>query len=394
MTMTRRQRLMATLRGEPVDRPAVNFYEVGGFLIDPADPDEFNIYNSPDWKTLLDLAWEHSDIIRLCSAVSARSHDQYGGKEAQGQQTARDEFFTENQYRQGDSKFHQTILKIAGRQMTSLTRRDKTVDTVWTQEHLLKSVEDLKAYLQLPDEIFAETINIQPLLEEEQTLGERGIVMVDTEDPLCVAATLFSMEDYTILALTEQNLFHQLLEKCARYIHARTEKVARKFPGRLWRIYGSEFAAEPYLPPSLFREYVVRYTGPMVKMIQAHGGFARIHCHGRMMNVLDDIVATGADAIDPIEPIPQGDAELAYVRQKYGDQLVLFGNLEITDIENTEPEKFEKIVEKSLLDGTTGSGRGFVLMPSAAPYGRKISAQTLKNYETMIEKTCRLATNS
>ena len=62
--MTRRERLMATLRGETVDRPAVNFYEIGGFLVNPDDPDEYNIYNSPSWRPLLDLAEEKTDIIR------------------------------------------------------------------------------------------------------------------------------------------------------------------------------------------------------------------------------------------------------------------------------------------------------------------------------------------
>ena len=33
---------------------------------------------------------------------------------------------------------------------------------------------------------------------------------------LCAAATLFSMEDYTIIALTEPGIFHRLLEKHAR----------------------------------------------------------------------------------------------------------------------------------------------------------------------------------
>ena len=37
--LTRRERLMLTLRGQPVDRPAVNFYEIGGFKVDPDDPD-------------------------------------------------------------------------------------------------------------------------------------------------------------------------------------------------------------------------------------------------------------------------------------------------------------------------------------------------------------------
>jgi len=35
---------MATLRGEAVDRPAVSFYEIGGFSINRHDPDGYNIY--------------------------------------------------------------------------------------------------------------------------------------------------------------------------------------------------------------------------------------------------------------------------------------------------------------------------------------------------------------
>ena len=68
---------------------------------------------------------------------------------------------------------------------------------------------------------------------------------------------------------------------------------------------------------------------------------------------------------------------------------MLFGNLEMKDIENTEPAGFEKIVEKTLKDGTISEGRGFVLMPTSAPYGRKITPKVMTNYETMV----RLATN-
>ncbi|MHC4564858.1 MAG: uroporphyrinogen decarboxylase family protein, partial [Planctomycetota bacterium] len=281
-------------------------------------------------------------------------------------------------------------LKIAGRTMTSLTRRSPELDTVWTIEHMLKNIDDLKAWLELPDEVFAEEIDVTGLVEEDEKLAERGIVMVDTEDPICAAASLFSMEDYTVVALTEQRLFHRLLEKLSRHIHARTEKTAVEFPGHLWRIYGPEYAAEPYLPPHLFAEYVVRYTGPMAETIHKHGGFARVHCHGRIAAVLDHIVEMGATAIDPVEPPPQGDVELANVRREYGEKLVLFGNIEYADIENTEPAQFERIVEKSLRDGTQGRGKGFVLMPSAAPIGREVTPRVLANYETMV----RLATSA
>ena len=389
--MNRRERLMATLRGEPVDRPAVNFYEIGGFQVDPSEPDEFNVYNDPSWSAaggLLQLAEEQTDLIRMRSPVRSRSHE-VGVPPVELDADNSNEFFKVEKYTEHGCRFNRVTVNIGNRTLTSRTRRSPDVDTIWTLEPLLKNTDDLNAYLELPDEIFTQEVDVSNLVEEDQKLGERGIVMVDTEDPVCAAASLFSMEDFTILAFTEQELLHRLLEKMSRHIHARTEKTAKEFPGHLWRIYGPEYITEPYLPPHLFKEYVVRYTGPMVEVIQEHGGFARIHCHGRIRAILDYIVEMGADAIDPIEPPPQGDVELAGVRREYGEELVLFGNLQFADVENMEPAEFEKVVARSLKDGTTGEGKGFVLMPSSAPNGRKITPRVMANYETMI----RLATN-
>ena len=50
------------------------------------------------------------------------------------------------------------------------------------------------------------------------------------------------------------------------------------------------------------------------------------------------------------------------------------------------PDEFERKVEQALAEGTAGEGRGFVLMPSASPYGRKLTPHTLRNYETMVRR--------
>ncbi len=380
--MNGRQRLMATLRGEPVDRPPVNLYEIGGLIMDPADGDPFNVYNDPSWRPLLELAEKHTDIVRMRSPVRRHSHAAWD--DSRHAETIRSRFFRTQVCEEGGCRIARTTLTIAGRTMTSTTLRTPDVDTVWTSEHLLKSKEDLMAYLQLPDEAFAEIVHTAALIDEEAKVGDRGLVMVDAEDPLCMAATLFSMEDYTVVALTEQPLFHRLLEKLARHIHWRTATVAEELPGRLWRIYGPEFATEPYLPPQLFDQYVGRYTGPMVRTIKNSGGFARVHVHGRIRNVLDCIIEMGADAIDPIEPPPHGDAELAFVRRRYGKDVVLFGNIEAADIETLEPPAFESLVRRTVADGTAGEGRGFVLMPTASPFGRTIPPRTLRNYQAMV----------
>ena len=43
-------------------------------------------------------------------------------------------------------------------------------------------------------------------------------------------------------------------------------------------------------------------------------------------------------------------------------------------------------IKAALDEGTRGNGRGFVLIPSACPYGRKLSPAAMKNYEVMIEE--------
>jgi len=376
--VTPRERLMATLAGRPVDRPAVSFYEIGGWEADPTDPDPFNVFNDPSWRPLLQLAEEQTDLIRMCSPA---------WKPAPG--NPRGEFFRSETHMEGRSRLTRTTLKVAGRTLTSLSRRDPELHTEWTLEHLLKDTADLEAYLHLPDEVFAYEPDLGRLRAEEARIGQRGIVMIDTGDPICDAASLFSMADYTVIALTEPRLFHRLLGKVAGPIQARAETVAAAMPGHLWRICGPEYATEPYLPPRLFEEYVVRYTRPIVDSIRRHGGFARIHCHGRIRAALPHFAAMGADGTDPIEPPPLGDVELADVRHRYGRQLVLFGNIECRDIENLPPPEFESVCAKSLRDGTSGPGRGFVLMPAACPIGRTITGRTMKNYETMV----RLATN-
>lgn len=371
--MTRRERLMATLQGRPVDRPAVSFYELNGFDENPGDPDPFNIFSHPSWRPLLELAREKTDRILLRGvAFKEISPDPLG-------HLARDETWLED-----GARFTRRTITVGRRTLTMQTRRDPDINTVWTTEHLLKNVDDLDVFLELPVFGAGETVDATAFLATEAALGDTGIVMIDTPDPLCLAALLFDLGEYTVIALTEPARFHRLLERFAVVLLAKTEAVARLLPGRLWRIYGPEFASPPYLPPALFREYVCRYVQPMIDLIHRTGGYARVHSHGRLKAILDDIAAMGPDALDPIEPPPQGDVELAYVRERHGRQLVLFGNLEVSDIENLPPDEFTEKVKRALEEGTSGAGRGFVLMPSASPYGRELSARTLKNYETII----------
>lgn len=369
--MTRRERLLATFQGKPVDRPAVSFYEVGGWKMD-ADGDEFTVWNDPSWRPLVRLAHEQTDLIRMVGATWRGGAD-----------NGLAELVADETYREGDARFTRTTIRAPGRTLTSLTRRDKNVQTVWTLEHLLKTTEDIEAYLRLPEPDVG-AADVSGILAEEKALGDAGIVSIELCDPLGMAAGLFSMEDFTVAALAEPELFHRLLQRFARAIFPQCEQVARACPGRLWRICGSEYASEPFLPPRLHEEYVAGYTGHMVRTIQRHGGYARIHSHGRLRGILPFIARMKPDGLDPLEPPPQGDMELKEIKAAIGRDTVLMGNIEAADIENLPGPVFEKKVAAALREGAAGAGRGFVLQPSACPYGRRITARALANYHTMV----------
>ena len=126
---------MATLRGEAVDRPALSFYELNGLDENPNDPDPFNIYSHPSWKPLLDLTREKTDRIVLRGVAYAS--------------VRRDplaECSTIESFERDGSRFYIQQIRAGARTLTARARRDRDVNTVWTEEHLLKDTDDLRAF--------------------------------------------------------------------------------------------------------------------------------------------------------------------------------------------------------------------------------------------------------
>lgn len=286
-------------------------------------------------------------------------------------------------WEEGGRLYTRQTVRAPGRTLTSSSMRDPDMNTVWTTEHLLKSVDDIRAYLAIGAAEPPNQPDTAGVLATEAELGDTGIVMIDTPDPLCLAAGLFHMEDLVVLALTERKWFGRLVERFAEELLPRTAAIARALPGRLWRIYGPEYAAAPYMRRELFNDYVTSYVRPMVKSIQRYGGYARVHCHGRIRGILPEIEAINPDGLDPIEPPPQGDMHLHEVRERIGSNTVLFGNIEESDIETLPTPDFAEKVKRAIDEGV--GGRGFVLMPSSCPASRTISPLVAANYEKMVE---------
>jgi len=152
----------------------------------------------------------------------------------------------------------------------------------------------------------------------------------------------------------------------------------------LYRIVGPEFFTPPYLSPAMFQRFVLPHAGEMTHLIQSRGGRVRVHCHGKIGRVLDLILETGCDGIDPCEPPPDGDMELNEVKRRcQTKQVSVWGNIELKLLEGGTPDEVRAEVRKIMSQAM--SGGGFVLMPTAAPISVPLSPASEANYRAFIE---------
>ena len=348
-TMTPRQRLLATLRGEPTDRVPVSLYEIDGFT-SAACPDHAS------YEPIRRTARERLDNMVFCGGgipgpmgflMSA------GGEDLVSHELSR----------KGTSTITVTRVRTPKGPLRTVTRRNPATYTTWTIEYLLKDGDDVDRLLSLPYQ--QAPVDISGVHEIQCTVGERGIPLVDIGDPIGAAGYLMEFQALLELVAFDRRRVRALLDwALERMLHV-TESLLEQGAGPLFRLVGAEFATPPYMRPSDFREFVLDYDRPIVELIHRYGQQVRLHCHGRLRQVLDLISELEPDALDPVEAPPGGDITLGEVKRAIGDTICLMGNIQESMFELATGQELRDEVRRTLDVGAPG-GR-FVLMPTATP---------------------------
>jgi len=86
----------------------------------------------------------------------------------------------------------------------------------------------------------------------------------------------------------------------------------------------------PMVTPDQFRRFVLPYLKQVVEAFKKRGAWVFLHCDGNVNVLMDDIVNTGIDAFHPCER--KAHMDLAVIKQKYGDKITLFGNVEASNL--------------------------------------------------------------
>lgn len=360
--MTSRQRLLTALRRGQPDRVPVTIYEYSPYLEDWP-------HREPSYAPLLDLERRLGDSIvwwpegfavffdprRLRSRVE---------RAADGTLTTTTEVDTPRG------------------PLRRISRRAPDLMTGWQVEPPIKSDADIERVLSLPDPPV--TLDADRWRAAERQIGERGLLALNPGDALGHVVGLFDFEDFVLRCRKDDGPIRALLARAqAQLVRAmrRFGEVVREAPVRLW---GPEYCGPPLMNPRrYFPRYVVEPDAELTRVIHETGNFSVIHCHGRLRDLLDMLLAIGADGLEPLETLPMATADvtLAELKQRLGPSMCLLGAVQARTLECGSPDDMRREVQAAIRDGAPGGG--FVLLPTSAPFMLPLTPRCLANAEVM-----------
>jgi hypothetical protein len=280
--------------------------------------------------------------------------------------------------------YTQRIVHTPGGDLKSLDRWNDDSSTIWKIEYLLKEFDDLEKYFSLPYE--PPEIDMTEFYSAQNDLGENGLMEINIGDAFGLICGMFMLEDILMIAVSDPvKLKYYCDQLHERNMNDLKNTLKCGLSDVIITISGPEFATAPLLPPELFRYYVTDNLMEMCREIKAYGVIPRIHCHGRIKNILNQFCMTEAMMLDPIEPCPDGDIDLADVKRICGKQFCLMGNVEMRELECgfTNKARIDRLVKQAMDSAKEGSG--YILLPTSFSIVRQLPKSTEENYIQMID---------
>ncbi|MHB9034519.1 MAG: uroporphyrinogen decarboxylase family protein, partial [Anaerolineae bacterium] len=120
-------------------------------------------------------------------------------------------------------------------------------------------------------------------------------------------------------------------------------------------VLGDDYASNqaPLFSPSCFRSLVLPCLQHMVDVIHQEGARVVKHTDGNIWPIIDDLVRTGIDGLNPLEPVAGMD--LAAVKKRYGKQVCLIGNIDCGELlSHGTTTEVELAVKRALQIGMPG----------------------------------------
>jgi uroporphyrinogen decarboxylase len=239
----------------------------------------------------------------------------------------------------------------------------------------IKRPEDLKTY-QPPDPEADDVLAGLPEVVARYK-GKKAITAI-CRDAFFNPAFLRGTTQYLMDMIDNPGLVHELVEVTLSYdIRAMQRAVAA---GVDVVVFGDDYADKnsTLMSPRHFREYILPGLKRCVDAAHQAGAYVVKHSDGNIMPILDMIVETGIDALNPLEPAAGMDIGL--LKERYGKRIALVGNIDCGYVLSQAPvEEVRRVTRETIRKAAPGGG--FCLSSSNSIH----SSVKPENFMAMIE---------
>lgn len=222
----------------------------------------------------------------------------------------------------------------------------------------IKTIEDVKHY-QPPDPDAPHRLS--KLRDVVQRYKGKRAICFHHRAAFMWSAYLMGIDNLLLNMVAEPEFAELLMDKV---LEANMQVVRNAIQaGAEVVVLGDDYAHNtgPLMSPALFEKMILPRLVKMVSLIHEEGAFCIKHSDGNIYPILDMIVSTGCDGLNPIEPVAGMD--LATVKRLVGDRVCLVGNIDCGELlSHGTPEQVAETVKQAIEDG--GGGGGFILSSS------------------------------
>jgi len=250
-----------------------------------------------------------------------------------------------------------------------------------TKKYWIDSEEDIEKVFSFPYKKLP--INAGEFFEWKDKLGEDGLAGVEVSCPAYYIHALLGSEKLALWSVTNRDLIKKLFAIMAERVYEYVKALLDSGLGPVFFFDSEEYITPPLHGPDDFQEFVVDIEKPVFDLIHSRGGLVRVHCHGNIASVLDKFLELRTDALHPVEEPPMGDVTLEEFRRKVGNTITIEGNIQISDIYKSTPERIEDKVKRIIR--VAGKDGALILAPSASPLTYELPETALNNYKAFID---------
>lgn len=216
----------------------------------------------------------------------------------------------------------------------------------------IKRPEDLRTYTP-PDPETPDVLGSIPEIVARYK-GKKAITAL-CRDAFFNPAFLRGMSQFLIDMIENPVLVHELIELTLRHDIRATQRIVQA--GADVVILGDDYADKnrPLMSPRHFKEFILPGLKRCVDAAHMAGAYVVKHTDGNIMPILDMIVDTGIDALNPIEPAAGMD--IALLKQRYGHRIALIGNIDCGYLLSQAPvEEVRRVTRETIRAASPGGG--------------------------------------